>query len=357
MMRIKIYIFLALLIIMASLYIRINLVTPVNTRVNTVYSESQSSVSQNGTPTKADNVYGGFIVTANTNSGLMRASDDMTVVATVSDEKDSTLNTVHLVTKEASISENEPSEEKVELKVVAITIPIETKTEQAPIMAPVAVSTPALIQTRVPVVIEPTDVFKLKVPYFAQQYRNSCEAASLRMALAYYGINIADDMEIVQKFGYKPRPKNVELNEWDDPREMFVGSIGVGDDFGGYGVYGAPVMKAAISYGRDASYETIITATTLAREIRAGHPIVFWGYTSMATPAYSWKVPGGGEVTAIKGEHARVLVGVAGPKDNPSGFYLNDPINGRSFEYWTTEKLMDNFYAVPGVTNQAVIVR
>ena len=66
-------------------------------------------------------------------------------------------------------------------------------------------------------------VFKLDVPYYQQQYANSCEAASLRMALAYYGINISDDLEIVKKFGYDPRDKDTINNEWDNPQEMFVG--------------------------------------------------------------------------------------------------------------------------------------
>jgi uncharacterized protein YvpB len=128
------------------------------------------------------------------------------------------------------------------------------------------------------------EVFKLKVPYFSQQYANSCEASSLRMALAYYHIEILDDMDIVQRFGYNPRKKDTVLNEWDNPQEMFVGNIDIVGSTEGYGVYGKPVEKAAVSYGREAVYITKITAQLLAKELKAGHPIILWGYTSITAP-------------------------------------------------------------------------
>ena len=200
-------------------------------------------------------------------------------------------------------------------------------------------------------------VFKLDVPYFLQQYANSCEAASLRMALAYYNIEIPDDMDIVEKFGYNPRDKDIVLDEWDNPQEMFVGNIDIVGSTKGYGVYGQPVTKAAISYGRDSYYETNITAQFLAKELKAGHPIVLWGYTSITAPAYTWNLQDGGEVTAFKGEHARLVIGFSGDVDNPTGFYVHDPFNGNESEYWLTEKLIKHVYAVPGVTNQAVVVK
>ncbi len=200
-------------------------------------------------------------------------------------------------------------------------------------------------------------VFKLDVPYFQQQYANSCEAASLRMALAYYNIEIPDDMDIVERFGYNPRVKDTVLNEWDNPQEMFVGNIDIIGSTEGYGVYGQPVAKTAISYGRDADYETNITAQFLSKELKAGYPIILWGYTSMTEPAYTWNLEDGGEVIAFKGEHARLVIGFTGEVENPTGFYVHDPFNGNESEYWETDKLMENVYAVPGVTNQAVVVK
>ncbi|MEI6553184.1 MAG: C39 family peptidase [bacterium] len=231
--------------------------------------------------------------------------------------------------------------------------------------SPISSSTPSSSSTSSSILVSTKEtekkpvvpVFKLDVPYYKQQYANSCEAASLRMALAYYGIKISDDLDIVQKFGYNPRDKDVVNNEWDDPQEMFVGNIDIVGSANGYGVYGKPVAKAAIDYGREADYETVITPHLLAKEIKAGYPIILWGYTSLTNPAYTWNLASGGKVTAFKGEHARVVVGFAGNVDDPDGFYVHDPFNGKASEYWTSEKLMDQVYAVPGVTNQVVVVR
>ncbi len=200
------------------------------------------------------------------------------------------------------------------------------------------------------------EIYKLKVPYFKQQYMNSCEAASLRMALAYYGIT-TDDMEIVKKFGYNPRYKDTATNSWDDPREMFVGFVDVLGSNSGYGVYGPPVEKAAKQFGRDAQFKNVVTPRYIAEEIKAGHPVILWGFTSTREPPYTWNVPRGGTVAAFKGEHARLVVGVKGSVSNPLGFYVHDPINGNQYQYWETNKLMRQALYLPGVTDQVVVVK
>lgn len=138
------------------------------------------------------------------------------------------------------------------------------------------------------------EVYQLNVPYFSQEYSRSCEAASLRMALGYYGIE-TDDMAILQKIGYDPRPKDKEKNEWDDPHEMFVGDASK-DNGDGYGVYREPVARAAKAYGRtaDSVQAQAITSQFLAENVRAGYPIVLWGYTSLAGSSVTkWRTTGG----------------------------------------------------------------
>jgi len=254
------------------------------------------------------------------------------------------------VTVKPDLYQNEDS--KVSAPVSGTTVLNSTSTVSVGTTVPAgaAASIPKKEKTIIP-------VFKLDVPYFHQQYANSCEAASLRMALAYYKIDIDDDMDIVQNFGYKPRDKNVELNEWDNPQEMFVGNIDIVGSTKGYGVYGKPVVKAAITYGRNAVYETNITAQFLSSELKAGHPVIIWGYSSITAPAYTWNLKDGGEVKAFKGEHARVVIGFEGDINNPTGFYVHDPFNGKKSEYWPVEKLIKHVNAVPGVTNQAVVVK
>lgn len=209
--------------------------------------------------------------------------------------------------------------------------------------------------TAQPSIYDSAKITKLNVPYFAQQYKNSCEAASLRMALAFYGIK-TDDMALVQAFGYTPRLRDEVTNTWDDPREMFVGFVN-GQAGTGYGAYGQPVAKAAKSFGRDAEFTTDISAEMLATEIRAGHPIVIWGYTSLTGKPYTWNVPNGGEVRAFRGEHARVIMGVQGTTENPIGFYVHDPFNGEQAKFWKTQDLIKHMHSVLGVTNQAVIIK
>lgn len=198
------------------------------------------------------------------------------------------------------------------------------------------------------------EVYKLNVPYFAQQYSRSCEAASLRMALAYHDI-YTNDMDILKKIGYNPHLKDVQNNTWDDPRVMFVGYASNADG-DGYGVYGGPVARAAEGFGRTAVYTRSITPQFLAKNIKGGKPVVLWGYTSLVAPKTKWYVSGGDEVATLAGEHARVVVGVYGSIANPLGFYLHDPRNGKQYEYWSTDRLMQHFREVPGVTDQAVVV-
>lgn len=198
------------------------------------------------------------------------------------------------------------------------------------------------------------EVIKLAVPYFQQEYSRSCEAASLRMTLAYRGIQ-TNDMDILQKIGYAPREKDLINDIWDDPHVMFVGNASK-DEGSGYGVYAEPVALAAKKFGREAAYTTTVTPQFIAKNIHAGNPVILWGYTSLEVPQTIWKTPTGGEALALNGEHARVVVGVYGSETNPIGFYIHDPKNGRQYEYWDTQSLVKNFSAVSGVTNQAVAV-
>lgn len=201
------------------------------------------------------------------------------------------------------------------------------------------------------------EVYKLDVPYFKQQYSRSCESASLRMALSYYGID-TDDMAILQKMGYSPRPKDKENNIWDDPHKMFVGDASK-DNGEGYGVYGEPIAQVAQKFGRRAEYVkgSVITPKFLAKNIRDGYPIVLWGYTSLGGGTTTWKTVEGREIVATSGEHARLVTGVYGSLGSPVGFYLHDPLSGAEDEYWDADKLMTHVSAIPGVTDQAVVIK
>ncbi len=200
---------------------------------------------------------------------------------------------------------------------------------------------------------------KLKAPAYKQQYANSCEAATLRMALAFKGL-IKNEIQILTKFGYNPTYIDLTNNIWDDPQKQFVGYIDVtGKPFGGYGVYGIPVAKAIESFGLKAEYATStnITPTFLAQAVDNNNPVIVWGYSSFTAPPYTWKTKENTKVKAFRGEHVRLIVGFRGTIEKPIGFYVNDSLKGRYAEYWTSEKLMENIQKVPGVTDQAVVVK
>ena len=91
-------------------------------------------------------------------------------------------------------------------------------------------------------------------------------------------------------------------------------------------------------------------------ELFQNNPIITWGYTSLSAP-YTWKTSAGTIVKAFKGTHSRVLTGFKGEKENPIGFYISDPLSGKKNEYWSTAKLVAHMNAVPGVTNQIVVVK
>ncbi|MDE2399669.1 MAG: C39 family peptidase [Patescibacteria group bacterium] len=237
-------------------------------------------------------------------------------------------------------------------------VPVETPTKGEP--APATKPIPpdpfmATLKKEVPPDLSLFNVVSLNVPILKQSYARSCEEASLRMVLAYYNIE-ATDMDIVKQVGYDPVAFDADNGIWGDPNEMFVGFI---DDTtkSGYGTFAPPIAKAAISFGRTAKAYLGVSATFLASEIYEKHPVIVWGFFNPGSPIikYSWKTEAGKKIVAYRGEHVRVITSVVGDKDNPVGFFLNDPLTGESV-YWSTKRLMTHMNMLGNLTNQAVVV-
>lgn len=193
----------------------------------------------------------------------------------------------------------------------------------------------------------------LSVPYYRQVYAQSCEAASLRMALAYRGIQ-SSDWDILQKFGYAPRSKDVESNSWDDPQKQFVGDVNGNQGKGtGWGVYAEPVAAAARQFGRSAVTQYGVSASFLARQIYNDRPVILWGIWGTSASIQAWNTPDGVTASGPFPMHVRLVVGVKGSIDNPQGFYVNDPITGSA--YWSANQLIANTQKA-GPANQAVVI-
>lgn len=198
-------------------------------------------------------------------------------------------------------------------------------------------------------------VKKLGVPMFYQQYAQSCEAASARMALAYKGAGNHSDWSILQRFGYKPRSLDKKKNIWDDPQKQFVGDVKGSQGKGtGWGVYAEPVAKTIRSYGRGATVRYGVDASFLASNIHKGNPVILWGIWDESAVQKTWKTPDGRTVSGPIPMHVRLVIGVKGKPDKPVGFYVYDPITGPT--YWTADYTIYNTRRA-GAANQAVAVQ
>ena len=196
-------------------------------------------------------------------------------------------------------------------------------------------------------------VVKLSVPYYKQVYAQSCEAASVRMALAYRGVHTSD-WDVLQRFGYNPTHKNQETNTWEDPQKQFVGDVNGNQSEGtGWGVFAEPVAAAVRSYGRQASTHYGVSAQLLAQQLYNDRPVVLWGIWGSSARIQTWTTADGGTASGPFPMHVRLVVGVKGSVENPLGFYVHDPITGSA--YWSTAQLMSNTQKA-GPANQAVVI-
>jgi uncharacterized protein YvpB len=185
------------------------------------------------------------------------------------------------------------------------------------------------------------NIVKLKVPVYKQVYRQSCEAASLRMALKYRGIETTDLAVLeLMKYDDQPAKKVNGAWQWNDPHQMFVGDKD-GDQIQmtGYGVFGEPIAMASEQLGRPVAVHNDVKPDWLARQIYAGNPVVLWGVSTKIKDE-KWQTPAGQEITAPIRTHTRLVIGVKGDPANPTGFWLNDPAG--TVIYWTTAQLIAN---------------
>lgn len=194
----------------------------------------------------------------------------------------------------------------------------------------------------------------LAVPYYRQQFSRSCEAASLRMALAYKGI-ITNDEEIINLAGYNPTEPNWADRTWDDPYKMFVGFMS-GSKLG-YGMYASALAKAGTSLGSTNNVLKNPTSSQIAESIWNDNPVIIWGYIKGTVPELSYfYTKTGKRVPIYSNEHARIVVGVVGSIEDPVGFYIHDPLSGIANEYWTAEDLAKHMSIFGAVSNQALTV-
>ncbi|HEY7198890.1 MAG TPA: C39 family peptidase [Candidatus Dormibacteraeota bacterium] len=114
---------------------------------------------------------------------------------------------------------------------------------------------------------------------------------------------------------------------WGDPEAAFVGDPdGDPPDHTGYGVYAAPIARAAARAGAPVlASGTGITPASLYAAVVAGHPAVAWVTNDYRADAVStWQAWDGAEVRYSLHEHAVTVIGVT-----PTLVLLDDPYFGQ----------------------------
>ena len=192
-------------------------------------------------------------------------------------------------------------------------------------------------------------VHKLNVPFYRQEHSLSCEVATLKMVLEYYGIKVEED-DLIARLPFDTfGPRNVEENIWGDPNQGFVGDIDAKIPNGGYGVYEDPLVKLARDF-REAKKLEYPALREVLEIVEAGYPVIVWGTISSGKDI-SWKTREGKKIKAVFGEHTRVVIGFKGTPESPSFIYLLDPIYGQV--RMSREKFLKNW---DSLDRKAVVV-
>ena len=157
------------------------------------------------------------------------------------------------------------------------------------------------------------------------------------MALAYEGIAV-DELTLIRYMSDDLRPAGFDargrLVAWGDPARAYVGNPdGRIEAYTGYGVYNAPVARAAIRAGAhvvasgSGLYGTGIAPSAIYKAVLAGHPVVVWiSNTYHAVPLHSYTAFDGAAVWYTLTEHAVTVVGV-----RPGAVLINDPWFGQAW--------------------------
>jgi len=189
-------------------------------------------------------------------------------------------------------------------------------------------------------------VLDIKIHY--QEHNLTCEAAALKMALAYEGVSV-DEMTLIGYMTRDPSPARFDaqghLIAWGDPAQGFVGNPdGHIERYTGYGVYDQPVAFAALLAGANVVaaggglYGSPIAPSEVYDAVLAGHPVVAWiSNTYRTVPLKQYTAYDGATVSYTLTEHAVTVIGV-----RPDAVLINDPWFG---QHWHSKAQFEAAYA------------
>jgi len=169
--------------------------------------------------------------------------------------------------------------------------------------------------------------FVLDVPFFKQSYPVTCEVASLRMVLNYFGYSTTED-ELLAELHFDTTEPMSPDGVWGDPEKGFVGDIN-GSIFNGtgYGVHDGPIKSLASNYLNTVNLREP-NLTRIIGLLNSGKPVIVWGLL-YSRNLVSWETIDGRKIEVYPGEHTRVLIGYTGEAHDPDKLILLDPIYGK----------------------------
>lgn len=155
----------------------------------------------------------------------------------------------------------------------------------------------------------------LEIERYVQTHPASCESASTRAVVKYFGGSLTED-QIIAEVGadLSPRYFDSEGNlHWGNPQDKFVGDIdGENLYIDGYGVYNQPIKRVLDNHG----FSRSISKNGWDRDelfawVRSGYPAIIWISNDWKTKTVVTMIgPDGTENPWIFGEHAVVIRGV-----------------------------------------------
>jgi len=172
---------------------------------------------------------------------------------------------------------------------------------------------------------------RLNVRFYHQQYRLTCEAATLRMAHNFHDpYSIDGDLQALRMIGIDRRqPRS---GRWGNPNEAFVGAYNGRMMRTGYGVHYEPVAEGATRYDpcRPALAVAGLTAAQIAGYVNQGYPVIVWGAHRGVggINRHVWRAWDGERITAWSVEHTWVVVGFHGRPWSPTRLIVHDPSVG-----------------------------
>jgi uncharacterized protein YvpB len=177
--------------------------------------------------------------------------------------------------------------------------------------------------------------FEMPVPFHRQEHALSCEVASLKSALQYKGVDVAESKLI--SLMPQSYPMQYKDGIWGDPSKGYVGDIdGSQPLMTGYGVYWDPIKDLAAKY-RPAQSFRAAEWHDIAEHLLQDNAVIIWGNLHNDPRTVIWQTAERANVLAFMGEHTYVVLGWQGSVDSPDRVILLDPLYGRvsmGFEYF-----------------------